>query len=36
MLSSMTRVLRLTQLEPRIIEAVFDGRPGEPLRLPDL
>jgi hypothetical protein len=29
----MTRLLRLTQLEPGIIEAVLDGRQGDALTL---
>ena len=31
--SYMTRVLRLTQLEPGIIEAVLDGRQGDAVKL---
>ena len=31
--SYMTRILRLTQLEPGIIEAVLDGRQGDAVKL---
>lgn len=31
--SYMTRILRLTQLEPDIIEAVLDGRQGDAVKL---
>jgi hypothetical protein len=31
--SYLTRVLRLTQLEPRIIEAILDGRQGDAVTL---